>query len=292
MQHIKIVFLVWLPLVIGAQQQIPVGNFALPVSQQPSPLFSFGQNILNQGDGEVFETFTLLRGKHKRVIVNQITALYGVNDRWSLLVTIPAPVSNKENGKTTTAFGDIFFQSEYVLWDYDSETASSELTAVGSIFLPSGILDAATFDVEADDEASTGTGSISFFLGTTFNYTTADWYFFTSYGGIITTEREGTRIGNSLFYQAGIGYNLHYFPDKILLLLIELDGIWTKKSIFADVVNPNSGGNIIFLGPSLWYSTEKLTLQVGIQAPVFQKLNGVQNKDSYFFACEAIWKFN
>jgi len=31
-------------------QHIKEGNFALPTSQQPSPLFSFGQNILDKGD--------------------------------------------------------------------------------------------------------------------------------------------------------------------------------------------------------------------------------------------------
>ena len=54
------------------------GNFALPISQQPGPLLSFGQNFANKGDLIAYAYALQLKG-HKESLVQVVpSVLYGV----------------------------------------------------------------------------------------------------------------------------------------------------------------------------------------------------------------------
>ena len=60
------------------------GILALPTSQQPGPLFCFGQNSADQGDLQAFG----IVAKNKQSVDVVPTVLYGVSDSFSLLCAL------------------------------------------------------------------------------------------------------------------------------------------------------------------------------------------------------------
>lgn len=275
-------------------QPIPIGNFALPVALMPSPLFSFGQNTVNKNDMLGYINPIYLRGKRgKKNFYNLIYALYGISDNLSIFALIDVPAIFKDNKLTSSGFGDTIIQGEYAYINTSTATTQTQATIVGSIYLPSGVFEASKQGPNLPPHAPfTGFGSTSFFLGGTISYTTIDWYFFSSVGNFFMTQHDNTKLGNILLYQGGIGVNLHHFNDRILMLMAEMDGIYTKRDKLLGTIDLNSGFNTIFLGPVLYYATKRLIFQTGIQVPVFQKFNGIQAKNSYLFSVSLAWLFN
>ena len=288
-------FLILLPKVVlssyesDAMQVMPIGNFVLAPSQRPGALFSFGQNVIDRNNILASETAALLLGHHKRFFVNALTFLYGVTDSFSFLITVPAPVINKEDHLHASGFGDINFQAEYEFYEKVSPTSITQATVLGTLFLPTGVFDAIqTF--EEIPQLATGLGSTSFFAGTTFNRTTIEWYIYASTGILTTLKKNNSKLGNSFLYQGGFGKNLGHFEDKILMLMFEVSGITSKPNKFMGINIGNTGGTIIFAGPSVWYSTPTFIFQAGFQVPLFQKLSGIQNKTSFLCALSLTWK--
>lgn len=110
---------------------------------------------------------------------------------------------------------------------------------------------------------------------------------------ILTTTRRKNKFGNQFLYQAGFGKNIAYESGKWLLLwMLEFDGLYVQKSKVNDVLDQNSGGNLIIIGPSLWFSTQHFILQAGIAPVVHERLFGVQSKNHVYISFNLGWKFN
>lgn len=262
-------------------EQDKVGNFAVPGSVQPGPLLGFGQNVITPYEMLVEIYPSWLLGKNKNF--NEITPsiVYGIRDDLSILLGFPTAIRLKYDGQVSSGSEDLIIQLEYAPYSYHTETATKQITLVGSLYLPSGN--------ECKDPA-TGFGSANFFLGFTAEYLSTDWTCYTSYGVWLTRSRSN---GNQFFYQAGVGKNIAYASDKwTLAWMLELSGCYEQRAKSHGVTNPNSGFNTIILGPSLWFSTERFMLQVGAAPVVYQHLFGQQLKDSVFIAVDIGCRFN
>lgn len=268
---------------------LPLGNFALSTALMPSPLFSLGQNIVDQGDVLSYLNPILLQGKNdKKFFYNEIYTLLGLTDQLSVFILFPVPVINEEAHVRTSGFGDIIMQGEYAFYNKSDYYSATQATAIASVYLPSGILEPVHSGF-SQHAPFTGLGSTAFFLGGTGSYITYDWYTFISGGGLMTTRHNGNKVGSSASYQAGIGKNLKYFDDKILMGMIEFDGISFKKDTLMGRIDPNSGGTVMYLGPSLYLATENTIFQMGFQIPCYQKLNGIQAKNSFQISISFAW---
>ncbi len=95
-----------------------------------------------------------------------------------------------------------------------------------------------------------------------------------------TTSYHGTQFGNQYQYECGIGKCFWAPPGWIFAWMLELDGVYAGKNKINGWRDRNSGGNTIYITPSIWISNEKLVLQLGI-GPEFQELNGHQPKQYY-----------
>lgn len=259
------------------------GNLALPTSQQPGPLFSFGQNIVDKGDAQAFIYIDQQKGHNKNFIDVIPSVVYGPSDNSSIFVVVPIAAKYKLDNACSSGIEDCFIQGEYAFYNDEHSTYINQATIVANITVPTG---------SAKKQPSTGFGATSFFVGATAMRLAVDWYFFVSPGAQITTKKCGTKFGDIFFYQGGFARNITYEIKKwIFSFLLELNGTYSKKNVMNNQINPNSGGNIITLGPSLWFSTQKLILQAGIAFPIYQQLNGLQNKERYFAAINIGWKF-
>lgn len=260
-----------------------IGNYALPTSQQFAPLISFGQRLVGK-DVTQLSLFADDRvGHHQNYIDSELFIDYGISDNLAVGLDVPYASSFKYENTYSTGIQDIILQGEYAFLNVSTKTYSDQATIVVNLSFPTG---------SANNQPSTGFGALSFFTGLTSIRMYTDWYLFTSHGIEVRTERHATRFGNSFLYQFGLGRNISYIPNKMIFSwLLELDGTYSDRNKIQGFVDPNSGGNLIYLTPSLWLSLQKFYVQFGVSWALSQHLLGVQNKYTYSVAGNLVWTF-
>lgn len=266
----------------GASSQLKKGNLSLSTSQQPGPIFSFGQNIVDKKDLQLFTYVDDLNGKRKNFFEIAPSVLYGITDACSIFITVPYAASFKLNNSHSSGIEDILVQGEYAAYSKDNKRSSDQITIVGRVSLPFGSI---------SKNPSTGLGSVSIFLGSTLSHMGIHWYAFTSFGGLINTPHNNQKAANQFLYQAGFGRNIASPKGWIFLWLVELNGYWSEKNKVNIHFHRNLGGNAIFIGPSIWISSKRLIIQAGIEFATYQKVEDDQNKSLLFAAINIGWKF-
>jgi hypothetical protein len=260
------------------------GNFALRVSQQPAPFIAFGENVINKGQFQAYLFGDYFRGASQHTADALPYLVYGLTDNSSLLVAVPIAASYRQGSNTSHGVEDATIQYEYAFYTTSTKTYEAQATIVAGINLPTG---------SADSNPPTGTGAPSYFIGTTYNRTYNHWLGFVSPGATITTTRNGTRYGNQFLYQFGVGHDIASVASQWLLTgMLEADGLYSKKNQINGFTDQNSGGNVIYLTPSLFYARHNLILQAGVGVPCVQHLNGSQTMNNLFVAANIGWTFN
>ncbi|HVV68758.1 MAG TPA: hypothetical protein VHE99_06985 [Gammaproteobacteria bacterium] len=267
----------------GGQEQPPsIGNFALPTSQQPGPLVGFGQNIIDQNETQIFLLADDFSGVNKHAVDIAPSILYGITNNLSVWLNMPIAASYKTNQDSSSGLEDAALQFEYAFYHQDTHAFSEQATIVSNMTFPTG---------SSTKEPNTGFGSPSFFLGFTLNRMYVDWFVFTSHGAVLTTSNDNTKFGNQFLYQAGFGRNILDIDSKwILAWMVEADGQYTQKNKISGVTDPNSGGNIVYVTPSLWVSSKRLIVQPGVGFPVAQHLYGNQKRNNYLLLLSLGWR--
>lgn len=277
LKNIAILMCLYLNINIYAKQvekhpeiPLPIGNFSLPYSQQPGPMVSFGENILDKGEVQYSINMIALLGNNDIYTVVEQDLIYGITDDFSLLLSIPISPQNQEESTYSFGLNDITAQFEYSLYSLEGKTFGHDATIVANATYPAG---------SAVQKPPTGYGAMTFFVGATYNYTSVNWNMFFSSGALLTTNLLGTRrFGNEYLYQFGFALNTASPPKTIFAFVFEFDGTYSSKDKYKGIVDPNSGGNVIYLTPSFSVSTTNLIVQLGGGYPVVQNLNGHQLK--------------
>ncbi len=259
------------------------GNFALPTSQQPGPLVSLGQNIVDKNDTLLFLFADDFAGVKKHTIDIVPSILYGISDDFSVFFNVPIAASYKEDKNHSSGLEDIFLQLEYAFYTNKTSSFVDQATLVTNATIPTG---------STKKQPPTGFGSSSFLLGATFNRTYTDWFAFTSPGVVLTTSHDRTKFGNQFLYQLGGGRNiLNIDSEWIFAWMVEVDGQYTEKDKIMSITDPNSGGNVVYVTPSLWVSSKKLIVQLGFGLPATQHLFGDQKRNNYLLTLNVGWTF-
>ncbi len=259
------------------------GNYILPSSQQPGSFISFGENILPENTAQAFLYSDAFFGSHMHLIDALPYGVYGITDNFSVLLGIPIAVNYKEDKSHSSGLSDMPLQFEYAFYNDENSQFADQATIVTGMTFPTG---------SATKEPSTGLGSVSFFIGPTFNRTYVDWFVFSSGGANLVTSHNGRKEGNSYLYEAGLGRNICTTSSNWLWAwTVEANGQYTEKSRFKGETDPDSGGNTLFITPSLFISSNQVTLQFGIGLPAVQHLFGDQTKTKYFLASNLSWLF-
>ena len=261
-----------------------IGILSMPTVQEPGPLVGFGQNVVDKHNAQILLLGAKLSGQGEHFVDLAPSFLYGITDTLSLFFTVPYAVSYKQDAYHSSGVGDTLLQFEYNFYQKSTYTYYQRATAVFSLLLPTG---------SSTKIPNTGNGSSYLFLGTTFNQTYVNWYFFVSPGTLQTTEnKQAIKYGNQYFYQGGLGRSIFVMSGKLLIaLMLEIDGTYIEKTQFFGISNPNSGGNIILATPSLWLSTHNLTLQLGFSYPIYQRFNGNQPRVYNVVVGNVAWAF-
>lgn len=267
----------------GINEKPPkVGNFSLPISQQPAALFGFGGNIIDKNEVQLYFFADEFTGK-ERLITDLIPGiLFGINESWSIFFNFPFTPIMKDDGYKSRGLEDFFIQLEYAFYNKDTFMYSDQATIVTNITFPTGSI---------KKNPATGFGAPSFFLGATYYHTKVDWFAFTNQGAVLTTSNNRTKVGDQFLYQFGIGKNIPSAVGTIYAWMVEVDGQYSRKNRVKGKIDRNSGGNFIFVTPSIWFSTKELLMQFGVSFPVNQNLFGKQNKFQYALNFDVAWSF-
>lgn len=253
---------------IDEEEEPPkIGNLSLPSSQQPSTLFGFGGNIIDQGETQISLFVDEFVGRRRKTIDLLPNIVYGINDRLSILIATPFTPYIWNNCDKTRGLEDFYAQLEYAFYQKSTCAYVDQATVLAGMLVPTG---------SAHKSPSTGYGSPSLFVGGTYYRMMVDWFWFGAPGALLTTPRHGTRFGNQYLYQFGFGRNMPSPEGWIYAWMIEADGLYSTKNRVRGHRDHNSGGNVIFITPSLWISSECLSLQFGVSFPAYQNLNGSQ----------------
>jgi hypothetical protein len=108
---------------------------------------------------------------------------------------------------------------------------------------------------------------------------------------VLTTADHKTKIGEQFLYQFGLGRNMCSPPGWIYAWMVEIDGQYNKKNRFHGETDPHSGGNTIYVTPSLWVSSKDILFQFGVSFPINQNLFGKQGKFDYALNFNFAWSF-
>jgi len=268
-----------------------IGNFSLATSQQPGPFFSFGQNIIDKNQLILSFNPSYLSSQTQQILGETSSLLYGITDSASLLLTLPFALSYKNGNKDLSGIGDLELDFEYAFYNHENSRSSDQATIVFSSTFPDRNLDDASKKKNpgarvsgfARKNAPASFNALTYFLGATYSRTLVDWYGFLAPGVLYIDKYDSIQQGTQYYYNLGIGHNIKSVAKKYIFFgLLELNGQYSDKTKLASHVVPNTGGNIIYATPSLWFSTPNIIVQVGISLPVNQYWYGNQSNVSYY----------
>jgi hypothetical protein len=258
-------------------EPLPVGNFSVPEVTQIGPLISFGQLLIGKQAllPQLSGWNTQGHDSYSNVIAPNI--VYGIRDDLSVWLFVPFNPRSRSGSSHSSGIEDIFLQMEYGYFNKTHLDYMLQATIVGNVQFPTG---------SSTKHPRTGNGAFAYFLGTTFVYLSQNWYAFVSPGVNLTTTHHSTKFGNSYLYQWGFARYIKPLspPGWIFDLMVEFDGVYFEKDRIRGAINSNSGGNSIFITPSLWLSSKRWVLQWGVGFPLVQNLNGKQDKIKYSIA--------
>lgn len=262
-------------------QQIKVGNFCLPNSQQPGPLIGFGQNIFDKGKLQLFTEVQYLNGEDKDLTALDPSILYSFTDSFSLFVRLSGIINATFNNQSFNSLENAIIQGEYAIIDKNTLTTVNMLTIVVNYTIPiSTAIPHAEFTTPG------------LFLGLTASHVATAWYAFAACSGTIPVAHNGIKYGTQILYQGGVSRTISAIPDKwICNWMFEMNGTYTQANTLSDQNDRGFGGNSILLTPSLWFSTQHLILQFGVSWVALQNLSNQQNKDNYYITGNIGWKF-
>lgn len=259
-----------------------IGNFALPASQQPSTLFGFGGNIIEEGEVEFSIFSDDLIGRRRTSIDIVPSLLYGITDNLSILFLMPSTPAYRDLCDRSRGLEDFIIQSEYAFYNKATTTYTDQATVLASLVIPTG---------SSTKMPPTGIGTLGLFAGGTFYRMFVDWFYFAGPFALIPGSYHGTQFGQQYYYQCGLGRSFPSPEGWIYALMVEVDGQYGKKNRIRGFVDENSGGNTVWATPSLWISNRYFVLQFGASFPVVQRLNGSQRKFDYILNLNLQWSF-
>ena len=63
--------------------------------------------------------------------------------------------------------------------------------------------------------------------------------------------------------------------------VLELNGEWQAKQNVSSEIDPNSGGNVVFLSPGMRIASNRWSGFVSVGLPIINDLNGLQSEPTY-----------
>lgn len=246
------------------------------------PLFSFGQAILPKNAFvNAYYMYNVSGNSENKATSITPTLAWGITNRLSLVGYFPlVRVKYPTAGVNKLDAGDIQFQSEYAWYQKYYKNALAQATVVGAITFPTA-------------NPLIGRSAYTPFLGVTASFSSPKWYAFMADGVIFPSKHHTTKYRTQFLYDWGIGRVVLRKPTFNVSFIVEFDGIYTQRAKVSDLLQPLSGSNYIFFGPSLQFIAKNFLFQLGFQTPIVRTIPSLTPLDERkFFNVEFVFAMN
>jgi DNA-binding transcriptional MerR regulator len=238
------------------------------------PVFSLGPETIYKG-GLGFETeFEYEEGDTDKEIALHYELLYGITEDWSVTLDIPQILDKKEGVLSSEGLGDIDLRTKYQLYRKDSLGAQDKVALIYGLELPTG---------DEKDNPPLGSGSYDHLFGLSAGHESITWYYFLTGRYVLNADAGALDKGDRLLFDGAVGLRpwLRSYKSWDLVVLLESSYIYAEKDVKNGAGLSNTGGQELFLGPTFLWSIRNLMVKGGIQFPIWQDLNGSQDKRDF-----------
>ena len=222
------------------------------------------------------------------------TIVYGFTERFAGIITVPylnkelRTVSGTERViREDAGIGDITLLTKCKVYKRDAPGATSRLAMIGGLELPTGQTGDSDTLGKLPRTRQLGSGSWDPIVGAAFTRQTLndEWDISTTYQ--FNTVANNFEFGDVLKYT--VAYQKRIWPWELpewgeytqLNVVLEANGIWAQKNRSGGGLVDNSGGNTIFLSPGLQVASKLTIVEVSVQLPAIQNLNGNQTESDF-----------
>lgn len=242
------------------------------VSQRPAAReateFQLGaQVITKKGKWNILNTLEYFKQQRDKQLTLETTVAYGFTESLGAELTIPAFLHNKSDGLTSRGISDIITSLEYIFFNKGENTALVQ----GGVQWPTG---------NPNKDPQTGIGTFNAVLEfAAFHAST--WYFGVDIDAFLTTQRKGRKPGSNYAWELRFGKIMELCKDTKLTINLDMDAFYARHDKNFGIVDPDSGGTYVLLGPLLALEYGDILLEFLFQWPIAQNLFGDQSRIEY-----------
>lgn len=227
-------------------------------------------------------------------LTQQYSLFYALSSTFSIASLVPVPRRHSEQitsqGKLVHGnqfgIGDVALLARFKPYVGHGMESTYILSIQGGMKLPTGRTDGRDSQGELlDPHVQLGTGSTDFLMGASGFAANERFAFIANFlGGFTGKGANGHQFGNTLNYDATVRYRLwpEGYDSPQFFLTFSLDGEMRGYELLDGVVNPNSGGNVVYASPGIQvFLATGLTLELSYQEAVLHNLYGQQLGEDY-----------
>lgn len=245
---------------------------SIPLCFAHEPIFGIGpETIFKYGTGIETEV-EYEKGKSDSILGLYEEILFGLRQDLSITLRVPYIIQKKAPDSIANGLGDLVLRGKFRFFKKDYSGASNKLALVGGVKFPTG---------NKKDTPPLSTGSFDFIVGLTAGHESRRWYLFSDIRYRYNTKGDSVKKGDRLLYDFAAGVrpalSEYYKPD--LVMLLELSGELRNKDRVNSLIDNNSGGSILYLGPSFLWSYRNWMLKGGIQVALYQNLSETETEN-------------
>jgi hypothetical protein len=292
------------PIITQTGVTLPTGMWAGGIITQFSSfdsasnqkLLSLKNNAIDDAHGDVHSVNTLL--------IPSVFAAYGITDDLTLGLRVPYVLRSGVRSPQDTdpslavdklgdpsGFGDVSFFGQYRF--FHSADNLNHASLVVALKTPTGRTGVQTNQGDNfETHHQPGGGAWSPSVGLSFTRAMGSFSFDTSMlYTVATTGAQKTDLGDIFGYNFALSYAFgaparnNFFSSSNnapWTAVLELNGEWQDYQKTAGVIDPNSGGNTVFISPGIRYSGGKSwNTALSIGAPIVKDTNGYQTDPDY-----------
>jgi hypothetical protein len=188
--------------------------------------------------------------------------------------------------RSASGLGDVRLFGRYTVYKQDWPGRTLRIAPFVGLELPTGDDDATDAFGRLPASVQPGSGSWDPFGGVVLTYQTLDFQIDAQASYSAKTEANDFEFGDVARLDGSLQYRL--WPRELgagvpgfLYGVLETNLVYQHKDQVGGSDDPNSGGLTVFILPGLQYVTKRWIVEVGVQVPVVQDLNGTALEKDY-----------
>ena len=265
----------------------------------------FGTTIEGSGHGPVFGGATPTLGKGgwqfdqawmarstEEAVEQTLRSMisFGITERVQISTSVPVPLTKSGQspmGRMTASMSDAPNVEAIGAWRFHVRPAGHGARLESTMFVGGSI----PTEARRGGIRSGPTASVALASG----YASRVHYFWAGAGYEKRTASSGDQWGDVAYYSLVYGYRPPFlqldYPKPDLRFFVEAQGESNGQTRSGGVRNTNSGGRLLLVGPTTLLLYKQYGLEGGILFPVYQRLNGVQERERYRVVVNASYFF-